>query len=70
MPKLTIKQWRLIRGKTQEEVANACGVAIPTIREWENNPEKITLAKLFKLFALYNITFEDIIFLPNDTTNM
>lgn len=67
---LTIKQWRRVKGITQEELATSLSVHPNTIAEWENNPKKIQIGWAYKICRALGITFEDVIFLPEDSTNM
>lgn len=60
--KLTVKQHRLIREISQEEMAEKVGVHVQTYRAWEENPEKISIAKAKKIAAAFNISINEIFF--------
>lgn len=60
--KLTVKQHRLIRGISQEEMAEKIGIHVQTYRAWEENPEKISIAKAKKIAAAFNISINEIFF--------
>ena len=60
--KLTVKQHRLIREISQEEMAEKVGVHVQTYRAWEENPEKISIAKAKKIAAAFGISINDIYF--------
>lgn len=59
--KLTVKQHRLIREISQEEMAEKVGVHVQTYRAWEENPEKISIAKAKKIAAAFNISINEIL---------
>jgi len=58
--KLTIKQHRLIREISQEEMADKIGIHVQTYRAWEEKPEKISIAKAKKIAAVFNISISEI----------
>lgn len=60
--KLTVKQHRLIREISQEEMAEKVGVHVQTYRAWEENPEKISIAKAKKIAIAFGISINDIFF--------
>ena len=60
--KLTVKQHRLIREISQEEMAEKVGVHVQTYRAWEENPEKISIAKAKKIATAFNISINEIFF--------
>lgn len=47
---LALKQWRLVKGFTQEQMAERCGVHRNTYAAWEENPENVSV-KNAKLIA-------------------
>lgn len=51
MEKLTLKQWRLIKGKTLKDMADACGVHPNTYMRYEADPAKIPLGIAGKIAA-------------------
>ena len=40
---LTMKQWRLAKGISQEQMASECGVHRNTYASWEENPEDVSV---------------------------
>lgn len=40
---LTVKQWRLVKGFSQEDMATKCGVHRNTYASWEENPDNISI---------------------------
>ena len=40
---LSLKQHRLVKGKTQEEMAIMLGVHVQTYRKLEENPEEVSI---------------------------
>ena len=64
---LTVKQWRLAKGISQEQMAEACGVHRNTYATWEENPEDISV-KNEKIMANALGESVDIIFFNNDST--
>ena len=49
---LSLKQIRLVKGKTQEDMANLLSIHVQTYRKLEENPEEITI-KQAKLIATF-----------------
>ena len=60
--KLTVKQHRLIREISQEEMADKIGIHVQTYRAWEEKPEKISIAKAKKIATAFGISINDIYF--------
>ena len=63
----TMKQWRLLKGLTQEEMAKRCHVHRTTYVSWEANPEKITIGNA-RLIAAALGESVDTIFFAGDST--
>lgn len=63
--KLTLKSARLINDMTQEEVCSRIGIAIPTLRGWENDIRCISVGRLMELSKLYGVPINQF-FLPDD----
>ena len=59
---LTIKQWRLLKGLSQEEMANKCGVHRNTYASWEDNPEKISIGNAKKISKALEKSIDEIFF--------
>ena len=43
--RITVRQARVLAGKTQNEIANALGVCLQTYRKLEAKPERFTIAQ-------------------------
>ena len=65
--KLSLEAWRKARGKSQDEMANICGVHVNTYRRWEENPGEIRYDKALKIVDVLSISLDDIL-LPSETT--
>ena len=59
---LTLKQTRLIKEKTQDEMAQMLGVHVQTYRKLEENPEKVTIGQAKKISSFLEISYNDIFF--------
>ena len=64
---LTMKQWRRLKGLSQKEMAKRCGVFINTYFNWEQAPEKLTIEKTHIIADALGVTYNDIIFVNDDT---
>lgn len=64
---LTMKQWRLAKGLSQEEMASKCGVHRNTYAAWEDNPEMVSVGNA-KIIAEALNESVDIIFFANQST--
>lgn len=64
---LTLKEWRRVKGISQETMAEKCGIHINTYRAWEENPSEIRLGKAQLMADALGIALKDI-FLPETTT--
>lgn len=67
---LSIKGWRGARELTQEEMAERLGVHRSTYILWEKNPENISIANAAKVAKVLGVKMNDIIFLPENSTEM
>ncbi|MBR5172378.1 MAG: helix-turn-helix transcriptional regulator [Phascolarctobacterium sp.] len=59
---LTLKQTRLIKEKTQGEMAQMLGIHIQTYRKLEENPENVTIGQAKKISSFLKISYNDIFF--------
>ena len=59
---LTLKQSRLIKEKTQDEMAQILGVHVQTYRKLEENPENVTIGQAKKISSFLEISYNDIFF--------
>lgn len=44
-----MKQWRLIKGVSQEEMALKCGVHRHTYASWEESPDNVSIGNAKKI---------------------
>lgn len=58
----TVKQARLLRGKTQDEVAKEMGICRSTYMRIELEPEKITIEQAKKVCKVLNFSVNEIFF--------
>ena len=59
---LTLKQTRLIKEKTQGEMAQMLGIHVQTYRKLEENPENVTIGQAKKISSFLKISYNDIFF--------
>lgn len=64
---LTMRQWRLVKGLSQEEMALKCGVHRNTYASWEDNPNNVSVGHA-KVIAKALGESVDTIFFNNDST--
>lgn len=62
MMKLTLRQARLVREKTQDQMADILGVHVQTYRKIEENPEEATVKQAITLSKALAVPYEDIFF--------
>lgn len=62
---ITLKAARVNMGLTQVEAAKKLDVTELTLRNWEKNKTYPDAQQLKRIEELYNISFNDLIFLPN-----
>lgn len=60
--KLTINEWRTVKGISKEALAAACGVSVQTILNWEKKPGSIRTDKLFVLADALDVDVNEIRF--------
>lgn len=58
--KITVKQARVGKGMTQEEMAKALGVSIPTYRVYEKKPWRMSYETLVKLAEIAGVELSDL----------
>ena len=61
--KLTLRQWRLAREVSMDQMAKGLGIHPNTYAAWEQEPEKIPIGTALKITQLLDIRLEDL-FLP------
>lgn len=59
---LTMKQARHLAGKTQQEIADMMGIHVNTYRDYEKNPDKMTVRQTRDFCAAVNVKMSDISF--------
>lgn len=64
---LTIKQARLLKGFTQNEMANQLNVHVQTYRNMENHPDEVTVGNAKKICDLLEISYDQIFFNVDST---
>lgn len=67
MLKITLAAARVNAGFTQKEVADMLDVSNKTICNWENGKSFPTPTQIDILCELYSISYDNIIFLPNNS---
>jgi len=67
MEQITLKAARVNVGLTQKEAANALGVSNKTLSNWENGVSVPGADKIDPICTLYGKSYNDIIFLPNNS---
>lgn len=59
---LSLKQHRLVKGKTQEEMAIMLGVHVQTYRKLEENPEEVSIKQAKMISKFLGVPHNDIFF--------
>lgn len=67
MPKMTLKAARVNIGITQKEAAKRLKVSNKTLCHWENGISVPKADKIDSICSLYNVAYDNLIFLPNDS---
>ncbi|MDP4459844.1 helix-turn-helix transcriptional regulator [Staphylococcus hyicus] len=57
---LTIKNWRQIRGMTQQEVADKLGISSKTVIHWEKDTTDLSNVTIYALAKLYDVELDRI----------
>lgn len=65
---MTLKAARVNRGLNQQEAADLIGVSRTTLQSWETCKSFPTVAQLPAIEKAYNVKYDDIIFLPSNST--
>lgn len=60
--KLTIKQHRMLRDLTQNEMAERLGIHYSTYRNWETEPSKISIKYAKDIAIIFGVSIDDIFF--------
>ncbi|WP_144506666.1 helix-turn-helix domain-containing protein [Bacillus mycoides] len=64
---LTMRQARLVKGITQQEMALKLNVHVDTYRKMEKNPDEVTIGNAKKISNLLGISYDQIFFNDNST---
>lgn len=67
MTGITLKAARVNVGLTQKEAAKRLNISNKTIWAWENGKSMPNANKIDAICNLYAVSYDDIIFLPNDS---
>lgn len=59
---LTMRQWRLARELTINDMAKACKVHPNTYAAWEKEPGKVKVDDAFRIASALGVTIDDIFF--------
>jgi len=62
MEKITLKQARLLREKTQENLAEYLGIHVQTYRKIEENPNEATIGQAKKIAKFLGFEYDIIFF--------
>jgi DNA-binding XRE family transcriptional regulator len=63
----TLKQWRLVKELTIEQMAKACDVSTNTYSAWENDPGKVKVKNALKIAEALGVSVNEIFFNPETT---
>lgn len=67
MLKISLKAARVNAGLSQKDVAKRLGISNKTLSSWENGDTFPSAKHINGLCGLYNVVYDDIIFLPSDS---
>lgn len=67
MPKITLKAARVNMGMTQKEAAEKLNISNKTLCNWENGVSVPKADKIDTICGLYNVSYDNLIFLPNNS---
>lgn len=67
MAKMTLRAARINAGLKQKEAADKLGVNSKTLCYWEQGRSFPNVEKVKRISSLYNIAYDDLIFLPSDS---
>lgn len=62
MKGLTIRQMRLAKEITQQEMADKLNIHINTYAGWEKEPLSISIGNAFKIAEIFEVSIDDIFF--------
>lgn len=64
--KFTLREWRLIRHKTIEQMAAAMGVSSSTYSKWERRITSVKLGDLTRILNILDVGPEQVLLLLNE----
>lgn len=67
MLRISLKAARVNAGLSQKTVAETLNVSNKTISSWENGDTFPSIKYIATLCKLYNVSYDDIIFLPSNS---
>lgn len=59
---LSLKQWRLVKEMTIEQMAKACEVSTNTYSAWEDDPGKVKVRNALKIAEALGVSVNEIFF--------
>lgn len=70
MANLTIRQIRLAKEISQQEMADKLGVHVNTYAAWEKEPLTISIGNAFRIASIFNMSIDDIFFKSETQQNV
>lgn len=67
MAKMTLKAARVNVDLSQKEAASALGISNKTLGNWESGASFPKADQIVSICNLYNVLYDDLIFLPDDS---
>lgn len=67
---LRVDEWRRAKNIPQKVIAKALNISLQTYLKLEKEPGKMKIEQAFKVAEILGVNFEDIIFMPSQTTNV
>lgn len=67
--KLSLKALRVNAGFSQKTASKKLGISNKTLCYWENGKSVPNVTQVDELCSLYNVTYDDINFLPTNPTS-
>ena len=65
MPNITIRAARVLKGLTQEELADKVGVSLSAVQKWETGKADIRFSHMKKISEITGVSLDDFI-LPKE----
>lgn len=64
---LTVKQWRMLKDLSQEQMAERIGIHRNTYASWEENPGTISISNALTIADALDVSVDSIIFATSST---